>query len=280
MVVSLSDILGILASLVTIVAGIAVLVRFIFSKPPIPYKGAIIFTTSIITLLLVIVAFFAVRTITNSWGINGFVSQQNATPTATPPPALVPVGPLLYTTSAPGTCDKSATWAQNGQAIQSCQPDALIMSATECDCPIGIATLSSLPGQVLPDNYVAQISAENVGSASDAKSGFKFRQQSIQDNGNGHGGYSFLVDPNGQWQFNLYSSDGGRQVLVQQQLPSTVQGNHTLDLVVKDSTYSFYFDGKLVTTQTDSTYASGFFCLAIEPGATVYFRTLAIFAAP
>ncbi len=53
MVVSLSDILGILASLVTIVAGIAVLVRFIFSKPPIPYKGAIIFTTSIITLLLV-----------------------------------------------------------------------------------------------------------------------------------------------------------------------------------------------------------------------------------
>lgn len=154
------------------------------------------------------------------------------------------------------------------------------MSAGECNCPIGVATLSSIPGTTYPTNFIVEVSAQNVSNIADAKMGLKFRQQSIQDTGNGRGGYSFLVDHNGQWQFNLYDADGTRHILAQEQLPSQVSGVNTLDLVVSGSTYSFYLNDKHITTQTDSTYASGFLCLAIEPGASVYFRDLAIYALP
>jgi serine/threonine protein kinase len=213
----------------------------------------------------------------------------NASPSATtfnnktaPVKPLVPVGRLLYTTNAPGACDnQGGQWSQNSQADQRCENGALVMSDADCNCPLGVAVLTSLPGMSYPASYVAQVNAEPMGQTTTAKFGFKFQQQSAADANNGRGGYSFLVDPNGQWQFNRYSANGNRQILVQRHVSSfAVSSKHTLDLIVDGTAFSFYFDGALVFSTSDSTYTTGFLCLAVEPAATVNFTDLAIYATP
>lgn len=193
-------------------------------------------------------------------------------------PAIA-AGPLIYETHAGGDCDQQgATWASNGMATQSCQNNALVMSAQQCNCAIGVSTLGSLPATPYPTNYIAQVTANILGGASTAKFGFKFRQQSVGDTGQGRGGYSFLVDPNGQWQFNEYDADGTRHILVQRQLPSALSGVHTLDVVVSGSDYSFYLDGNLINQSQDMTYSSGYLCLAIEPGATIAYSDFSLYS--
>lgn len=192
---------------------------------------------------------------------------------------MVPAGQAIYTSSAGGACDTNgAQWVSNGMATQSCQNGALVMSAQECNCAIGVVALGSLPGASYPQNYVAQVTGDLLGGASTAKFGFKFRQQSLQDSGSGRGGYSFLVDPNGQWQFNRYDADGTRHVLTQNQLPSGLSGTHTLDVVVSGASYSFYLDGSVIDQEQDTSYSSGFVCLAIEPGATIAYNQFALYS--
>lgn len=193
--------------------------------------------------------------------------------------SIVPSGSLIYETHAGGSCDQEgANWANNGYATQSCQRNALIISAKECDCTLGVATLGALPGRNYPLNYVAQVHTEILGGAQSAKFGFKFRQQSVQDTGNGRGGYSFLVDPNGQWQFNRYDADGTRHILSQAQLPSSLAGQHILDLQVSNATFAFFLDGNIIAGEQDATYVTGYFCLVIEPGAAIGFSDLALFS--
>lgn len=90
------------------------------------------------------------------------------------------------------------------------------------------------------------------------------------------------MDPNGQFQFNRYDPDGTRHIVKQTQLgPRLPNGqSHTLDLVVKGTSYSFYLDGTMLDTEPDATYPAGFFCLAIEPGATIEFSHLALNQSP
>lgn len=194
--------------------------------------------------------------------------------------ALVPAGMLIYESGAPGACDsQGARWTQNNVAVQTCSSGALVMSDADCDCPIGVVALVDVGGHGYPTNFVVQVRATQVGKAPTAKFGFKFRQQSADDSGQGRGGYSFLVDPNGQWQFNEYDGDGTRHVLDQQQLGFAVHGDNTLDVSVRGAAYSFYFNGQLITTETDSTYLNGYLCLAVEPASTVYFHDFALYQA-
>lgn len=216
----------------------------------------------------------------------GQVFHVGANTSAPPAPAatttpLVTVGRLLYSTSSGGACDLyGAKWSQNQVLTQSCGGGALTLSVTQC-CTDGVATLYSLPGMSYPAEYIAQVTTENISDDSSAKWGFKFRQQSIDDTGNGRGGYSFLVDSSGQWQFNMYDEDGTRHILDQQQLGKTLTGTHVLDLVVQGNTYTFYIDGSTpIAQKSDTTYSSGYFCLAAEPNADTRYSSLALYALP
>jgi hypothetical protein len=193
--------------------------------------------------------------------------------------ALAPAGALLFQTSAPGACDShGGQWTPNSYAVQTCSSAALAMSDADCNCPIAVVALATIGGHGYSTDFVTQVSASADGSASTAKFGFKFRQQSVDDSGQGRGGYSFLVDPNGQWQFNVYDGDGTRHILDQRQLAVAVHGANTIDLAVRGATFSFYFNGQLIATETDSTYPNGYFCLAVEPASNVLFRDFAMYA--
>lgn len=193
--------------------------------------------------------------------------------------ALAPAGPLLFQTPTPGACDShGGQWIPNSFAVQTCSNGALAMSDADCNCPIAVVALATITGHGYSTDFVAQARANVAGSASTAKFGFKFRQQSADDSGQGRGGYSFLVDPNGQWQFNVYDADGTRHILDQRQLPFPVQADDTIDLAVRGATFSFYFNGQLIATETNTTYPNGYLCLAVEPASNVLFRDFAMYA--
>jgi hypothetical protein len=110
--------------------------------------------------------------------------------------------------------------------------------------------------------------------------GFKFRQQSQQDDGQGRGGYAFLYALNSQWEFNRYDANGTRHILTLQTMQVSAASANTLDLVVNGSRFSFYMNGNLVSEQDDGTYNQGFLCLVAEPRARVLFRDLTIYSLP
>jgi hypothetical protein len=116
-----------------------------------------------------------------------------------------------------------------------------------------------------------RVTVQPLATGSTIMFGLKFRQQSLQDEGEGRGGYSYLVSQNGQWEFDRYASDGTRQPLASGKLHSALPPNATLGLVVNGSTYAFYVNGALIATEHDATYHSGYLCLVAEPSATVLF---------
>lgn len=201
-----------------------------------------------------------------------------------PPPASasyvpVSVSSTLYQTPAPGNCDtQGGAWSQNASGVQSCAGSSLVLSVPSCNCPISVVMLTSISGGDYPSSYVAQVSATPVSGDSRVRFGFKFRQQSASDTGNGRGGYSFLINTQGAWEFMRYNSIGTATRLDQNALGRTLTGPITLTLAVKGSTYSFYVDGQLIATESDQTYTSGFFALAVSPNRTVKFHNLSLYA--
>ena len=259
-------------------------------KPPVAQIGLAALALLLIGLLLVTNASRIGATL---FGARGTPTLQGNVPTATTAPAsasptansggpnaLVPAGGLIYQTSAPGACDNhGGAWGQNPYAVQSCANGGLILAGPNGNLPLGVVVLASMPGQPYPQNYVVEVQATLVGSDPTAYFGFKFRQQSIGDTGQGRGGYSFLYSQNGHWEYNEYSASGAYNPSPQT-LPFAVNATNTLDLVVSGSSFSFYINGQLVSQQDDATYGQGYLCLVAEPGAQVLFQNLAIYALP
>ena len=183
-------------------------------------------------------------------------------------------GTTLYKTSTPGSCDKrGAMWTQNSEAEESCSATATLLGALNCqDCPLAVVTLGGLPNKTsYPTSYTVHVTVQPLGTGTSVMFGLKFRQQSLQDDGEGRGGYSYLVSQSGQWEFDRYASDGTKQSLASGKLQSALPSNATLGLVVNGSTYAFYVNGALIATEHDATYHSGYLCLVAEPSATVLF---------
>lgn len=209
----------------------------------------------------------------------------NATATTTAPTrpptgsgARAPAGAVIYRSPAPGKCDtKGGAWKANSSAVQTCGSGGLVLAGPNCNCPLGVVALTSIPSQAYPQNYVAQVSERSLGADPTAFFGFKFRQQSADDSGQGRGGYAFLIAQNGQFQYNRYSSDGTRSVLDSGSLPVTMNATNTLDLIVNGSQFSFYLNGRLMFQQDDSTYDQGYLCLVAEPGAQILYQNLALY---
>jgi serine/threonine-protein kinase len=194
--------------------------------------------------------------------------------TAVPTSISALTGATLYRTSTPGACDKGgASWAQNSESEESCSATATLLSALNCqNCPLAVVTLGSLPNKAAyPSNYTVHVTVQPLATNSSVMFGLKFRQQSLQDVGNGRGGYSYLVSQNGQWEFDRYAADGTRQTLASGKLRSALPPNATLGLVVNGSTFAFYVNSELIATEHDATYQSGYLCLVAQPSSTVLF---------
>ncbi len=182
--------------------------------------------------------------------------------------------PRLYAAVTPGVCDKGgATWAQNTASVETCSASALLLNAPSCqNCPLAVVTLGTLPGgAAYPADFVVQVTVQPLATDATVPFGLKFRQQSLQDDGDGRGGYSFLVSQNGQWEFDKYAANGSKQTLGQGKLHGTLPPNATLGLIVDGSTYYFYVNDKLIATEHDTTYSSGYLCLVAAPSATILF---------
>ncbi len=188
-------------------------------------------------------------------------------------------GASLYMAISPGTCDKGgASWAANSEVDQICGANNMLMSAASCqDCSLAVVTFAKLPGQATyPTNFAATVMVQPLATDPTVLFGLKFRQQSVQDDGQQRGGYSFLVSQNGQWEFDKYAPDGSRQQLAQGKLSTTLPPNSTVGLVVQGSKYYFYVNGKKVATEADSTYSGGYLCLVAAPSATILFSQFSL----
>ena len=198
------------------------------------------------------------------------------------PAPLVPVGGLIYRVVAPGVCDTTdgAEWLQNASANQRCVGAQLELSGPNCACPLGLARLQSIPGSLYPTAYVAQVVAQSVGPRPTDYFGLKFDQQAALNGGQGRGGYGYLLDRNGDWQFTRYDDDGTRHILASGAYAGGAVGPHTLTLAVQGAAFTFYVDGHRVASKRDTTYSGGEIALAAEAGASVYFTDFALYAPP
>ncbi len=212
-----------------------------------------------------------------------------ATPTSTPLPGLktfVPTGSLIYRTETPGACDThGAVWAANATGSQNCIPGALQLTGLgNCQCPLGLVELQHLPGGAYPTSYIVQVNVESVGPRAGDKFGFKFDQMdagtATPDSGLARGGYAFLIDRTGAWEFNEYDDDGTLTILDAGQVSVGVVGINTLTLSVAADVFTFYLNGAQITVERNSTHTGGLITLAVESGAQVNFQDFTLYAQP
>ena len=196
---------------------------------------------------------------------------------------LVAAGKMLYSTSAPGQCDtQGAEWFTNVEGQQQhCLSGGTVLTGANCACPLALAKLESLPNGAFPQNYIIQAQIQSIGISRTDYFGFKFREQAATPEAVTFGGYGFLVDANGQWEFNTYDPVDGHKTTPQHgELPTTLDQPHTYDLIVNGSVFSLAIDGKVVATARDSTYSGGIFDFAAEPRCVIFISNVAVYALP
>jgi serine/threonine protein kinase len=221
--------------------------------------------------------------------LSAFASHQ-ATPTApapTPTPTpnarqpLVTAGTLLYATDAPGECDTAgAAWFHNDEGAQQCGGDETTLVGADCPCPLALIKLRQIPGQPFPESYVIQARMQSIGASRTDFFGFKFREQAATPSSTNYGGYGFLVNANGEWQFNRYEPPGHRNIIKSGELPSPLVGSHIYDLTVNGSDFTFAVDGVAIATAKDDTYSGGIVDFAAEPRCVIFITSVALYTLP
>jgi hypothetical protein len=204
-----------------------------------------------------------------------------SSPTVSAFKPLVAAGKTLYTTSAPGQCDtRGAEWFTNVEGQQQhCLSGGTVLTGANCACPLALAKLESVPNGAFPQNYIIQAQIQSIGISRTDYFGFKFREQAATPEAVTFGGYGFLVDANGQWEFNIYNPvDGHKTTLQDGELPTTLDQPHIYDLIVNGSTFSFAIDGKIVATVGDTTYSGGILDFAAEPRCVIFITNVALYA--
>ena len=210
-----------------------------------------------------------------------------ATPTVAPSPTpnplepLVTAGSLLYSTDAPGQCDTTgAAWFNNDQGQQQCGGNETTLVGANCPCPLALVKLRQIPGEPFPESYVIQARMQSIGSSRTDFFGFKFREQAATPSGTNYGGYGFLVNANGEWQFNRYRPDGHRDIIDYGELPSPLVGSHIYDLTVSGSDFTFAVDGVAIANESDATFSGGIVDFAAEPRCVIFITSVALYTLP
>ncbi|HVB74566.1 MAG TPA: protein kinase [Ktedonobacteraceae bacterium] len=197
--------------------------------------------------------------------------------TRLPSPAIA-VGKLLYGTSLPLCDGQSSLWNTNPSLQSTCDAADTRLTNTNAGQVEG-DILKTFPGNAsIPNDYVLEVQVKPV-SASSGAFGIFFRTQS---GANHQGGFSFTIQPSGQWNGNSIDDTTGQATslfgLQGTALNST--GFTTIDIVVNGNIFQLYFNGARQGGISSSSYPTGNLGLAVGGGSDVLFKNLAIYALP
>lgn len=254
--------LGSILTLVIIVGGFAAYLHFAPPAKPQPTKG----TTAVVK------------------------PKTTSTPvpraTASLPKPAIATGALLYGTTLPGTgCDtQGGQWDNPSSNIKVTCSTAATEVVNNGSNQGGISNqegvfLSGLPrGQTVPADYVLQVQV-TINPNSHGRFGIFLRNQT----GSQPGWYAYLLDPSGSgtWTFYAYNNgDGQADQLATFSAQGSTSGTITVDVVVQGNTFTLYTNGTQDGYASSGSYTAGSLGLAVEPGADISFKNLAIYALP
>ncbi len=106
---------------------------------------------------------------------------------------------------------------------QQCVGGGTTLTGADCLCPLSLAKLQQLPSGAFPGSYVMQAQMRSIGINRTDFFGFKFREQAATPATATYGGYGFLVNANGNWQYNRYDPNGHRNIIDSGKLPTALQ---------------------------------------------------------
>jgi len=104
----------------------------------------------------------------------------------------------------------------------------------------------------------------------------------MQSGASHQGGYSFIIQQSGFWNGSSID-DGtgqGRSLFGRQGTALNSTGFTTIDLVIQGGTFRLYFNGAVQGGVSSTNYSSGNLGLAVDGGADVLFKNLAIYSLP
>lgn len=192
------------------------------------------------------------------------------------PVPAVPVGTLLYSTVRPDCDAQSNLWSKTTNAKITCNQSALELMNTTTSHLAGLY-LNTLPnGSPIPTDYVLQIQI-NQSANSYGSYGVFFRNQP----GSQQGTYSFMLDPSGYWKAYTYDNvTGAASTLYGQKATIQLIGFTTIDIVIHGNTFTFYLNGVYQGAAESPMYTTGTLGFAVDTGADVHIKNLAIYNLP
>ena len=196
----------------------------------------------------------------------------------TPPASLVPgAGNVVYGTASPGPqCDaQGGQWSKQTGITVTCNAKGGWTQLTNTGSnTTGIFLNKLAGGKAIPDNYVIQVQV-NL-SATQGMVGIFFRNQL----GTPIGADAFLLNPGSSTLTrNEYDNQTGTTTMSQSFQVGRIVGIVTLDVTVQGTDYNFYINGGSSQGETQSArYSGGNLGLVVDPGTTVLFRDMVIYA--
>jgi serine/threonine protein kinase len=197
--------------------------------------------------------------------------------TASLPKPAIPAGALLYGTSLPGPgCDsQGGQWASAPSGVKVACSATATEIANNGSGQAGVFLSGLHNGQQIPSDYILQVQV-SIKPGSHGRFGIFFRNQP----GN-QGKYAFLLDPSGSgtWSFYAYDNTTGQATqLASFPAQGSMNGTLTIDIVVQGSNFTPYINGTQQGAGESGAYTSGTLGLALESGADISFKNLAIYA--
>ena len=197
--------------------------------------------------------------------------------TALPQPS-VSVGKLLYGSPLPICGGQNSLWSTNSSVQVTCDTAGTRLTNKNVGQVEGVL-LNTFPGSTpIPNDYVLEVQVKTA-SASSGAFGIFFR---MQTGANHQGGYSFIIQQSGSWNGSSID-DGtgqGRSLFGRQGTALNSTGFTTIDLVIQGDTFRLYFNGAPQGGVSSINYSSGNLGLAVDGGADVLFKNLAIYSLP
>ncbi len=206
-----------------------------------------------------------------------------ATATDTPPTVLpkaaIPVGSFLYGTIQPLCGGQRNLWTLNSSVSVSCESGDTRLTNNTAGQGIAVVMLNSLAhGTPIPNDYILQMQVKAVSPSSSSAFGVYFRMQTGAGH---HGAYSFMLQPSGAWTGNSIDDGTGQPSNLQSGAGYGIgSGFITVDILVQGDTFKLYYNGGWQGGIQTGGYTSGAIGLAVDSGADVQFKNLAIYAQP
>lgn len=198
--------------------------------------------------------------------------------TATAGVAKLPIqsGRLLYGVERPDCNIQNGVWSQTVNAKVRCGQTGMELVNTTTSHLAGVFLNHFPDGAAIPANYILHVQIK-AGVNSSGAYGVFFRNQP----GSQQGTYSFMLNPLGYWKVYTYDNvTGAASTLSGQRVRVPLYGFSTIDIVVRGSSFSCYLDGEYVGTVRNTEYSTGTLGFAVDTGADVFIRNLAIYALP